>query len=113
MYKRPAKLTFIATDNELLHLAESLLRIIGSPWLSCDTLLLNAEPAIPSSTAIDSDLIILLQQADTPPITYSGCIPYRSWELAGDLATIEQGMRQQLASMVAGMRMLSRLDATE
>ena len=109
MYKRRAHLTFIAEDIELLMQAESLVNTVCSLWLSCAGVLVSPMQSIPVFTA--TDLVIILHRGGRLPVDYQGSLPRRYWELTGNRANVEQILRHHLESMMAGMRMLSRLDA--
>lgn len=110
MYKRKAKLLFVGQERDLLCMAQEQIGRLGGGWIECEILHLSAGEVISVEKNSQPDLLVNLHRTHTPAADYRGTLPYRQWCLAGDLYTVEQLLCKQIESMVAGMKMLSRMD---
>jgi len=110
MYKRKAKLLFVGQERDLLCIAEKQVGKFGGEWLECEILYLSEGQAPPLEQISHVDLLVNLCRIPAPAADYQGTQPYRLWCLSGDIYEVEQHMCKQIESMVAGMKMLSRIE---
>jgi hypothetical protein len=110
MYKRRARVLFVAREAELLRLARETLARAEGAFMQGRGLHLEASGEKAEAyewadlvVALDEDACAWLHSDHSP-------IPVRCWTLPAAGAARREYLRRQLASMAAGMRMMQRLD---
>lgn len=102
---------YISNDPGLLLLAERYTAQYGTEWLQCECLLMGSESSGKTlQIAMAPDLVIQIFRQGTCRLEYKTSLPCRYWRLDDEDGQLEQKIRAEIESMVAGMKMLSRMD---
>jgi len=112
MYKRKARLLFASKELALLASVEEQVRLLAVNWLESETELLEESASTLQSVSSLVDLVILLCRDGEAclPAGYQGSTPYREWYLSRSAVELERDISREVQSMVAGMKMLARMD---
>jgi hypothetical protein len=111
MYKRRARILFLGQLKEPLELACGMVEQVASECLEARGLGVEALDGRSDELGW-ADLLIALDAlaCDWLPRAQTS-MPYRCWSLPVEAAAKSEFLKQQLLSMVAGMRMLQRMDS--
>jgi hypothetical protein len=111
MYKRRARILFVGQGQVSLELACAVLERVASEAMQGRCLCL-ARQELESETVDWADLLIALDEVACHRLQEAEIhVPYRCWEQPRESATASEYFKQQLRSMLGGMRMLQRTDS--